>query len=192
MVDFVNNKGLTQYGFVIPSDSNIGDVETCLIRTTSIYNVETIYDYFSKNPKGFKSLKSIQWHGDVGIAEAIHLNGDLVELSFTGSEHQLQIILSDENLFEEYPVIVSSDDPDGKSVEQPAKTPKSKFKFKPLSLLEAVTMEVGKKLVFKFKIPHAQLREFICLVSKKNLYNGALIDCNQKHERMALHKALNK
>lgn len=192
MVDFVNNKGLTQYGFAIPSDVNIGDVMTCLIRTTSIHNTEAVYDYFAKNHEGFKSIRSIQWYGDSGISEAIHLNDELVELSFTGSEQQLQLILLDEDVFEEYPVINVSYDSEGNIIEQPVSVRKNKFKFKPLNLLDAVTLQVGRELTFKFKLQHQQLKEFISLVSKKNLYGGVLVDCNLKHERLALSKIINK
>lgn len=192
LVDFVNHKGLTQYGFVIPADSNIGDIVTCLIRTSSIHNADMVFSYFSKHPDGFKALRSFQWYGDAGIAEASYLSNDLLELNFTGTEQQLQNILLDEDVFEEYPIIKESYDSEGNVIEQPEIAKKTKYKFTPLNLLKAISFQSGRDLSFKFSITHEQLNEFIILVAKKKLYNGVLIDCNQKHERLALSKMINK
>lgn len=190
MVSFINSKGLTQHGFVIPSDVNIGDVVTCLIRRTSIHNIGSIYNFFSKHYMAFSSLRSIQWFGNCGIVEATKINSENIELSFIGEEHEIQKILLDEDVFKEYPVMVSYDS-EANIIDEPVANKKEKYKFKPLDLLDANIYQLGKKFTYKFKLSSQQLIDFIALVNKKRLFNGVLVDCNSQNDRISLKKVIN-
>lgn len=190
LASFINENGLTQYGFVIPSDVNIGDVVTCLIRRTSNQNLISVYNFFDKHYLGFSSLRSIQWLGDFGSVEATKLNSEVIELTFTGTEHSIQRILLDEDVFKEYP-IMNAYDSGVDIIEEPVNNKKDKYKFKPLDLLDANTVQFGRKFSYKFKIPHQQLYEFIVLINKKKLFNAVLVDCNSLNDRLSLKKIVN-
>lgn len=171
MISFTNDQGLSEHGFVIPSDMNMDKVGIHLIRTTSLDNVAIALKLI-ESQKNLHHLRSIQWYGEAGLLEVGYLDKAEVELRFIGSETQLQKIFLDENLFEEYPVL---EQVEGQK-KALSKSSKDKFEFKPLNLNGIDHNQIGNSLIYKLKMPYSMLINMITVITKKHLYDVALID----------------
>lgn len=191
MVSFINPKGITQYGFVIPADMEISYVLENLIRVTNLNNISNVYKLLLNQPHGFKYLRSITWLGKAGRLEVGHLNSNSVSLNFIGTEKQLQNILLDQDIFKEYPVTNEVDDNGNYVITDSKKTKKETFSFQPLDLLDADIHQRGEVITYSFRITHKSFDDLIHVIKSKKSYDVALLDCHQKSERNTIKKAVN-
>ena len=176
---FINEDGITEYGFAIPSDVHIEEVVTSLIRVTSLSNIPKVYKYFETSNEKFKHLKSIQWSGISGDLDATNLNSELIDLSFIGTESELQNIFQDEELFKEYPL-----DSENYYSIQPVND--ALHHVLPLSLLSADVSHDQGKTIYSFRVKRKVFSEIIDLLSKKRTYGSSLIDVSSSHHRRAI------
>lgn len=183
---FINDEGMTEYGFAIPSDVNMGEVVTSLIRVSSLSNIPKVYKYFDSSNEKFKHLRSIQWFGISGILDATGLNSNLIDLSFIGTEKQLQNIFQDEELFKEYPL-----DSDNLNSTDLAIENNINGQSLPLSLLNADVSSDNGKNIYDFKVSKAVFCQIIDILSKKDVYSSSLIDISSDHHRRAISPLFN-
>lgn len=188
MISFTNDQGLSEHGFVIPSDMSKDKVDIHLIRTTSLDNVAIALKLI-ESQKNLHHLRSIQWHGEAGLLEVGYMDKEEVELRFIGSEIQLQRIFLDENLFKEYPILDQVEEAQKKAL---SKLSKDKFEFKPLNLNGIEHNQIGNSLIYKLKIPYSMLINMIIVITKKKLYDVALIDFSLVSGRESLAREIAK
>lgn len=188
MISFTNDQGLSEHGFVIPSDMSKDKVDIHLIRTTSLDNVAIALKLI-ESQKNLHHLRSIQWHGEAGLLEVGYMDKEEVELRFIGSEIQLQRIFLDENLFKEYPILDQVEEAQKKALSKPSK---DKFEFKPLNLNGIEHNQIGNSLIYKLKIPYSMLINMIIVITKKKLYDVALIDFSLVSGRESLAREIAK
>lgn len=194
MVSFTNDQGLSEHGFVIPSDMNIDKVNIHLVRTTSLENVATVLKVVS-NQRNLRYLKSIQWYGANGLLEVGYLENTEVEIRFIGNETQLQKVFLDQDLFEEYPIIEQSENQGASlfdSEDSAENSVKKGSAFKPFNLNGVDHSQIGNNLVYKFKLPFNMLSGMISIITKKQLYDVALIDYSLVHGRDSLAREITK
>lgn len=190
LVSFINDRSLTEYGFLIPSDVEPSYVIDALNRVVSPGNLPVIYKYFQVNSNHLKNIKSIEMMGSSGNLSIGQLGRDSISVTFSGTEAQLQNILLDKDLFLEYATATEQIDL-SKVTKSKLKVNNTLAKFTPLDISSAVKRSRGSQKAYMFKLDQQSLDVLLTLICNKKIYNVAMFDCSQKHDRIQLGLRLN-
>lgn len=205
----IDDKGVVQYGLAIPSDTDLGDVITSLIRTTSLSVAPIVYEQLSHNKASLKHLRTITWVGALGSLEATGFTSDEVDLTFKGSVHSLQRIFLDSELFldsEETPNPSPSTNNSGSTpISLPANgsgqqdllalggddlivAPPQPLRsvFTPLLLSAASIDYYDNEVIYQFTVSPHEFQLLSHLLCKKKFYHNVMIDVANKSHRTAL------
>lgn len=162
--NYIDENGLTVYGFALPSDCQIDEVVASLNRVTSLTNVSTIFKKHDEQ-QTLHSLKSIKWHGIYGSLEAINFHKGAVTLILRGTENQLQTVFSDTYIFKEKLNFI--DDSKGDANFLPIDITNDQIEF---------SYQLDQVVEYTIKIPKDHFMAFINTLTSRGLYVNAIID----------------